>query len=561
MKTRSALALSDFLFRFERDKRSYATITVAICLAIGATAIIFPVLRNQGFPLDDSWIYQVIGRNAARFGVPGFVPGVATGGSSSTIWPWIIAINYRLFPSVSPVVYLLSLNILFSCGIAFVLFSMAVRDRLSSLEIAALAALPVITGNFAWFLSIGMEHLMFIATAFLAAYCWSSTGSDPPAARPILAGTFLGLSIATRPEGLVFLPVFLGVGWWLVKSRRDVILFLVPCLAFITLVALNNLWTSHSLMPVTVSGRRWLVIGDLHAGAFALGFRLLGLWALQIVNFYIGLEFGKGSIVYKLLVIITCAVLLAGLFRLLRKRAWYTLFLLLLAGVNFLVDCVIMPAPGQGMRYQAMMVVFIFPLIALGGLEFIEQLAARFHQLSRFLNLFNVGMVSLVFVLALSSLYSWSEITDRGIRHINGTQVRMAEWLNENLPPSSRVASYDIGGIGFFGKMQVLDLGGLTDPKYIPYLYSGRPADFLKDQKVDWVVISAGQAMRTSVMQSAGKSSFCDGMTERLKLCDSAEMHKTYVVSFLTPSNVWERAFRATLHADQAQVLYKIAWN
>jgi len=561
VQARSAFTLSDLLFRLERDKRSYAACTVAICLAIGATAIIFPVLKNQGFPLDDSWIYQVIGRNVARFGKPGFVPGVATGGSSSTIWPWIIAINYRVFPSLSPVVYLLSLNILFSCVIAFVLFSMAVRDRLSSLEIAALAALPAITGNFAWFLSIGMEHLMFIATAFLAAYCWCSTISDPSAARPILAGTFLGLSIATRPEALVFLPIFLGVGWWLVKSRRDVISFLVPCLAFITLAALNNLWTSHSLMPVTASGRRWLVIGDLHAGAFELAFRLMGLWALQIVNFFIGLEFAKGSIVYKLLVIITGAVLLTGLFRLLRKRAWYTLFLLLLAAVNFLVYCVIMPAPGQGMRYQAMMVVFIFPLIALGGLEFIEQLAARLNPLSRYLKLFNAGMVSLVFILALSSLYSWSEIADLGIRHINGTQIRMAKWLNENLPPSTRVASYDIGGIGFFGNIQLVDLGGLTDPKFIPYLYSGRSAEFLKDQKVDWVVISAGETMRTAVMQSASKSSYCDGMTERLKLCDSAEMHKTYVMSFLTPSDVWERGFRATLHADQAQVLYKITWN
>jgi hypothetical protein len=67
--------------------------------------------------------------------------------------------------------------------------------------------------------------------------------------------------------------------------------------------------------------------------------------------------------------------------------------------------------------------------------------------------------------------------------------------------------------------------------------------------------------MRTAVMQSTGTNNYCDGMTERLKLCDSAEMHKTYVVSFLTPSNVWDRGFRATMHADQAQVLYKIAWN
>jgi hypothetical protein len=287
----------------------------------------------------------------------------------------------------------------------------------------------------------------------------------------------------------------------------------------------------------------------------------MGIWALQIVNLFIGLEFAKGSIVYKLLVIIIFALLLTGLFHLLRKRAWHTLFLLVLAAVNFLVYCVIMPSTGQGMRYQAMMVVFIFPLIALGGLEIIEQLASRFNQLSRYLNLFNAGMVSLVFILALSSLYWWSEITDLGIRHINGTHIRMAKWLNENLPPSTRVASYDIGGIGFFANNQIIDLGGLTDPKFVPYLYSGSSAKFLKDQNIEWVVISAGEAMRTAVMQTAIKTSYCDGMTERLKLCDSAEMHKTYVVSFMTPNDVWDRAWRATYHADQAQVLYKIAWN
>jgi hypothetical protein len=54
---------------------------------------------------------------------------------------------------------------------------------------------------------------------------------------------------------------------------------------------------------------------------------------------------------------------------------------------------------------------------------------------------------------------------------------------------------------------------------------------------------------------------YCDGMTERLNLCDGAELHKKYVVSFSTPSNIWDRGFRAMLHADQSQVLYKIIWK
>jgi hypothetical protein len=561
MNIRSAFSADEFLLRLERGQRRYVPFIIAICLAIGASAIIVPVLRNRGFPLDDSWIYQVIGRNTAQFGVPGFLPGLATGGSSSTIWPWIIAVNYRLFPALSPVVYLLIVNLLWSCLIAVLLFKMAIRDRLSSIETVALAALPAITGNFAWFMAIGMEHLMFIATVFLAAYYWDVARTAAAATRPILAGVFLGLSIAVRPEALVFLPIFLAVGWWLGKPRRELIALLLPCVAFIAFAALSNLWTSHSLMPVTASGRRWLVVGDLHAGTLALAFRLMQLWALQIVNFFIGLRFAQGSIFYKLVVMLTCALLLAGVYRLWRRGARHIVFLLVLAATNFLVYCVMMPAPGQGMRYQAMMVAFIFPLLALGGLELIETLAVRFRSPPRSLEFLGAGSVTAVFVLAFSSLHLWSDITDIGIRHINGTEIRMARWLNENLTPSTRVASYDIGAIGFFGHVRLFDLGGLTDPKYIPYLFSGRAAEYLKAQDVDWVVISAGQALRAAVMQGAGSDNFCDGMTERLKLCDSTEMHKTYVTSFETPSDVWDTGFKATQHADQAQVLYKITWN
>ena len=80
-----------------------------------------PVLRNHGVPLDDSWIHQVIGRNVARFGVPGCA-------------------NYRFLPFIDPTVYLLLFNVCCLAVIAFVLFCAAVRDGLSPLGIAELAA-------------------------------------------------------------------------------------------------------------------------------------------------------------------------------------------------------------------------------------------------------------------------------------------------------------------------------------------------------------------------------------------------------------------------------------
>jgi hypothetical protein len=224
------------------------------CLVLGVLAISLAVLKNGGFPLDDSWIHQVIGRNAARFGIPGFIPGVATAGSTSALWPWIVAGNYRFFPWLSPSSYLLAVNAVCLATVIGVLFAAARRDGLRAVEVTLLAALPALTGNLVWLMATGMEHLLFIATAFLAAHFWYARGQQ--AIHSVLAGMCCGLSIATRPEAVAFVPLFMLAGWHNGQSRRNFMGFLLPCMLFCALVMLNNLWTAHALMPATLSGRR-----------------------------------------------------------------------------------------------------------------------------------------------------------------------------------------------------------------------------------------------------------------------------------------------------------------
>lgn len=476
MNIRNGLSFNAFLLRSDSSHQSYAAIAVAViviaCVVLGTTVISLPVLREHGFPLDDSWIHQIIGRNTAQFGVPGYVPGVATAGSSSAIWPWIIALNYRLMPFVAPTVYLLLFNILCLAAIVFVLYSAATRDGLRPLETVALAALPAITGNFAWLISTGMEHLLFIATAFLAAHFWLSPNPEARVSKPLLAGLFCGLSIASRQEGGAFLPIFLVAGWWLGKPRREFILFLIPSAIFVALVILNNLWTSHSVMPVTFSGRRWLYLGDVHAGQIVPMLALLRAWGFQIVKFFLFTDFAKGSIATRVVLAVSCAALAMGLVRLFRRRAWHTLFLTLLAVSNFLIYCVMLPTTGHAMRYQAMTLVFIFPLMALGCMELVHRVSERAGTLSRVSGKVDTGVVVLMFALALYSLFDWMHITDEGIQHINGTHVRMGKWLAANVPAGTPVAVFDIGGIGYFSNVKIVDLGGsriqASSPTCIP---------------------------------------------------------------------------------------------
>src|ERR1035441_9648681 len=127
-----------------------------------------------------------------------------------------------------------------------------------------------------------------------------------------------------------------------------------------------------------------------------------------------------------------------------RKRAWHTLFLLPLAVSNLVSYCVTLPTPGHAMRYQAMILVFIFPLIALGCMELVRRVSEKIGKHSQMASLGD-AIVTVSFVaIALFSLFNWVQITDEGIQHVNRTHVRMGKWLAANVPAGTPVGVFDI---------------------------------------------------------------------------------------------------------------------
>ncbi|WP_109478957.1 hypothetical protein [Paraburkholderia sp. C35] len=524
------------------------------CFIIAVAIIGWPVLKNNGFPLDDSWIHQVVGQHAAEFGIPGFIPGVASSGSSSAIWPWIISINYLVFPSLNHPLYLLILNSLFLALILVVLYWTARRDKLPTLECVALVSLPVLYGNFVWLIATGMEHLLLIACLFLAAHFLFSRSTFAGVPHTVMCGLCFAGAIATRPEAAALLPIFLVGGYLATRRWRPLVGIVVPCVVAIMFVMLDNYLTSHSFLPVTVSGRKWLYFRDTATLKPIIILHFIRSCLFQITGSFVNFEEGTLSNALRLGLSMVFALLTVfGIGRLLRVRAYHTLFLIVLAVAYLGVYFLLFPAIGTGMRYHAMVLLFVFPLMASGLLEIGRIISLRFKWSARWSRRYSFATILALFALASGTLFEWSAITDDGIQHVNDTHVRMGKWLAANVPNDQVVAAFDIGGIGFYSGRKVADLGGLVDPAFVPYLFAGRAADYLQKNGIQWVVLPM------DAPESA--SDECRGFAQSLNLCDRSGLKKTEVKSFYSPYDVWKDGWAATGHALEGQVLYKISWQ
>lgn len=551
--------------RPEGTRRSVALLATAYAVSFSFLA---SVLRVQhGFPLDDSYIHQTIARNLAERGTLGFIRGQRSSGATSLLWTVLQAANYRVLGGVDPVWYNLALSYFCLMAIGPLLFLLARRDGLSKRICWVLALAPALMGNFLWLGLIGMEHLLFVVFSLAAIYWWFSpvpraqasseaqilmnahtqirTGSQAePEMRTwtsaLLAGSAAGLLVITRPEAVVFAPLLLAASL-LAKTRRSVrdgAILLGPWGGMLVVFFGANLWTSGSLMPVTLKGRSWLYF-HRSGGAHSLYsmVRFCGAWiqrlprqfSLRYTHQIDSLRDIRAATALFGLTMVVLALL--GAWSLLRRRPLRLTVLLVWAAVHFTIYLFTFPSGGHGGRYQPLTLMLFFPLLFLGLLFALTKLL---HTERAWV--FG-GVCAVLAVAGLMSLRTWRTVTLVGIRHINDTHGKIALFMRDHVPVTSRFAAFDIGRVSFDWGGQVIDLGGLVDPTYFHYLAEGRVPDYLLLRRVQFVLLpSMGmEAVGFQTMGTAQK-----------------------IAEFCSPTEDWLIGFRYTIHATQCQELYEL---
>ena len=503
---------------------------LALAAALGAAAYVAgPTVAAGGFPLDDAWITQVVARNLASTGVWGFETGEVSSGATSILWTLLMApAHWMGFPG--PVVWSFLWSAALLAGFSAALYGLRRRDGDGPAAAASLALLPAMLGNATWLAGVGLEPLLLASLGALAVLQWHR-GSP-------WAGVVCGLVVLVRPEGVVVGPTLTALGWLDPSRRRPgAIARLLGPVVLAAAAAASLSWaTSGGWLPTTFEGRRWLfgVEGPL---ALDRSFDFARAWTSQLVDRALGAPLWLAPTILGAAAI--------GVISSLSPRGRLPAF-------GGLVACALtlnapylalLPNVGHGGRYQPLNLLLFAPLVALGLIALVRWLAPR-GAVERI----RIATSIVVALGCVPSLIHWRATTRDGVAHIEGAHVALATWVARNVEPGERIAAFDIGALGYWGEHPVLDLGGLVDRDYLPYLRGGRVPDWLGEHGVRWLALPLDAA--------DGKPGLHLG--RRLGLVGRPEVGLEPVIEFGTPREVWARAFADTGHALPRLVLYRV---
>ncbi len=516
-----------------------SSLALGLLYALSFSAITTVLLRQYGFPLDDSYIHQTVARNLALHRTLGFNAHQRSSGATSLLWTLLQAFNLRLL-HLDPVLYNIAFSYLLLATVGPLLFLMAVRDHMPPVVCWIMAASPALLGNFLWLGMLGMEHLLFVVLTLAAIYLWLLPAPSSPRSA-LLAGIAAGLLSITRPEAIAFGPLLLLAARRFSPTRRsraDLVRFLTPWLAFTAAMLGTSLWTSHSLMPATLHGRRWLYF-HTSGGAYTIAskMRFCGAWIsrlprqfslshVQQMGSLADLRSRSGAIGLLLF-----ALMAVGAVYLVRRAPLRIGLLCAWAALHFLLYFFTFPAAGHGGRYQPLTLLLFLPFMLL-GIYVLATYTLRGDRAG------SVAVVAVAMVLAgIASLHTWRRVSYVGISHINNTHGRIAEWMNHNVPPTAVFAAFDIGRVSYDWKGETIDLGGLVDPNYVHYLQTGHVGDYLRQRHVQYVMLPSRGTEDMGLQNILGKK----------------------LAEFCSPPADWLLGFRYTIHATPCQQLYQLA--
>lgn len=447
--------------------RRAALLVMAATMSAAGFLIRSRAQAGPGFPLDDAWIHQTIGRNLALRGEWAFLPGHPASGSTSPLWSGMIAIGHGL--GIDPVVWADVLGITLLALVAWAAWSW-LETRGGAAGLAwLLPTLLLLEWHLVWAAVSGMEILLLSLAAVLVL---RELGMDRP--RLARVGLMIGAAVWIRPEALLLLGAAVwAIAWDTSQSIRPRLGAVLRTVGVATIPL-----AAYLLFHVALTGAAWPSTFFAKAAEYAVERRapLLGRVAEQALPPLIG----AGVVLLPGVVLVVVDAARAGAWRRIAPLVWIVL--------HWGAYAIRLPVVYQHGRYGMPTIAVLLLLGVEGAAAWVGSGASS--PLRRV-----VGRAWIASALAVAGGFWWlggsGYAVDVSI--IESEMVAAARWIAGHTEPEARVAAHDIGALGYFGDREILDLAGLASPEVIPFLRDeGRLADYLDEQGADYLMTFPG---------------------------------------------------------------------
>lgn len=447
-----------------RPPRWLPLAAVAVCLFYLAAEVW--LLSGLGFPLDDSWIHLQFARNLAAGDGLSYNPGQWVTGSTAPLWTAVLALLFVLPGSVLAWTKIVGIA-LFAAGIDAT-WRLA-RELGLGRGLASLAAgLTLASGWLVWSALSGMEIPLFILLSLWGMILHGRERRAPEGdARPPLSLAVLAVSALARPEGLLLLAaafVDRCLRFERDESEPDAPLrwrrpSLATLLAGVALAAcalagtlLFYRWAGGSFLPTTFGAkggalRRWLPQAEYVALVLGILFRaqpvmtwLSGAGVVALVS-RVGTPRDRGLLP---------ALWLVGL-----PLAYSTM-----SGLGPKAIA------GNFGRYYFPMIPVVVVLGVL-GLEPAARAVGRRMAIGRARVPVGALLIALLIAPTLAGLFQGASHYLQNVANVQNSDVKIARWLGERLPPEAVLAVNDIGAIKFLLPNRIIDLAAIANPEIL----------------------------------------------------------------------------------------------
>lgn len=453
-----------------REKRNYLYI-VATCLF---SYLIYLIIEfyfthgKMGVPLDDTWIHFQFADNFTKGFFFQYNPGEPTAGTTSPLYVIILGtfsllVNNFILSSILLSATFQILSCIFIYKLSLLIFrseysplkklnSDKITPEFTSLIVALLTALA---GRLVWSSLSGMETTMF--TFFCLAGIYFHIKNLINSRFNLLPVLCLSLAAVSRPEGyLLCLIYFFDVSANLFKDKQLKGNYLKLFLAVFILLLITLPYPTFSYL---ISGNFFPNTYRGQGGGFNLipdfnYLRIAGIYFFRD-NFLTGLLYLASIVFY--------AHRLRKYFKELRLINLIFLWTILFP-VAF---SVFIPNWRHHVRY----LIPLIPFINFISVYIFLNIVTDYKKLLGVKNLILKKPVRLSYILIISLIYFvvYAIALGKNTDNINSQQVKLANWVRDNVGSDETIALNDIGAITFINKNKIIDMMGLVTPEILKY--------------------------------------------------------------------------------------------